>query len=818
MRQRFFKVLAFVLSIAVIAPPVAFSAEGNGVPIGEPTAVQAITLGDYTGSTTTRAISWSAPSSNGGSAITGYSAVAVTGSDYTVESSATCSVNGSTTSCSIVGMAYGTSYKIRMIATNAVGPSVAAFSTAFTTPSISQTVTISGAPTSVNFGASPSQLSAVSRDASTTQPTGLSVTWSTTTSTVCSVDNNGLVTYLSTGTCTATATQDGRGTNYAAASASANITVGTTISASATGASSISGTGATLGGSVPYPGTSTSVVFCLATTNSNSSCGSGGGAISIASPSTITSSSGSTTSAIASGLTAGTTYYYWVEATGAGTTTKSSTASFTTLIAPALAQSGPTSGETGSSFSTTVTASSGSGVYTNWSANTLPAGLALSPNGSQATIAGTPTTAGSSTTVITVTDSSGLTANISITFDFTAPVPPPSTPTPQPPVFDTTTPTESPEEVAKRIADAEAAAKKAAEEAAKKAAEEAAKKAAEEAAAAKKRAEEEAAYKATIEELERRAAADEAARLAAAEEARLGLISGSTTPILTPDGKLPSEINPGSVLIIVDGKQIGTQYKIVETTKLQITYGTISLAISIIGPDGSPRTISETEPLKLQINDEIYLEGSGYLPDSKVTLWIFSTPIKLGELPVNKDGKFAGALKTPVKMELGPHTIQINGLDTSKRSVSHAIAALVVDKMSQSIDEAVKNELGTQTGPGFTTPALGRTITKGVLFFKNSATIITYEKKVIQAYRKIVARNSQVTCIGFTYAKKPSKSEISIARRQAIASCKYLLPAKNAKYKILIRDIKQAKRTGRFTSPTKKYPVNIQIATPRKAA
>jgi titin len=79
-------------------------------------------------------IRWTAPASNGGSAITGYTVQAykVVGLTATIVVGKTCTAEAGTLNCSITGLTAGTSYKFYVVATNVKGNSANAISVAVT--------------------------------------------------------------------------------------------------------------------------------------------------------------------------------------------------------------------------------------------------------------------------------------------------------------------------------------------------------------------------------------------------------------------------------------------------------------------------------------------------------------------------------------------------------------------------------------------------------------------------------------------------------------------------------------------------------------
>jgi hypothetical protein len=333
-----------------------------GVP-GTPTSVMG------TAGNAQVALSWTAPASNGGSAITGYHVQQATSANGTYADAAGCALNSTTPSCMATGLTNGTTYFFQVAAINAVGTGTYSTTSAGVTPA-----TVPGVPTSVAGTAGNAQV-ALSWTAPASNGgsaiTGYHVQQATSANGTYS-DAAGCVQNSTTPSCTATGLNNG--TAYFFKVAAIN-TVGT-------GSYSTASSGVT---PVTVPGTPTSVTGTAGNAQVALSwaapASNGGSAITGYHVQQATSANGpysdaagctlssTTPSCTATGLINGTTYFFQVAAINAVGTGSYSTAS--AGVTPATVPGAPanvtgTAGNAQVALSWTAPASYGGSAITGY--------------------------------------------------------------------------------------------------------------------------------------------------------------------------------------------------------------------------------------------------------------------------------------------------------------------------------------------------------------------------------------------------------------------------------------------------------------------
>jgi outer membrane autotransporter protein len=324
---------SYTVHVAAIAP-------------GAPTGVSA------TGGDTQASVSFTAPANTGGSPITGYTVTSSPGG-----------LTGSGTSSPIAvsGLTNGTAYTFTVTATNVVGPGAPSAASNAVTPRGGQTITFSN-PGTQNFGTTPTLT------ASSTS--GLPVTFSSSSTGVCTITGGGVLTFVTAGSCSINADQAGNGTF----SAATQVTQIFAVAAVAPGAPTI--------GTATAGNTQASVSF---TAPANT----GGAAIS---GYTVTSSPGGLTGTGASspvtvtGLTNGTAYTFTVTATNSANTGSPSSASNSVTPQGTQTISFANPGTVNFGTPETLTATATSGLPVTFS-STTPSVCTVAPGGALSTVA-----------------------------------------------------------------------------------------------------------------------------------------------------------------------------------------------------------------------------------------------------------------------------------------------------------------------------------------------------------------------------------------------------------------------------------------------
>ena len=378
-------------------------------------AVPTATTGTASSLTFTGATLGGTVSSNGTSTTVtfNYGTTTAYGSSATAaESPLGTTASGSSVSAAITGLSCGTLYHFRVVGVNTSGTTNGSDAT-FTTTACAVPTATTGTASSLTFtGAtlggtvsSNGTSTTVTFNYGTTTAYGSSAT--ATQSPLASTASGSSVSAALTGlTCGTTYHFQIVGVNSSGTTNGSDATFTTTACAAPTAttgaASSLTSTGATLAGTVSSNGTSTTVTFNYGTTTGY------GSTVTAAESPLATSASGSSVSAVLTGLTCGTLYHFRVVAVNGTGTTNGSDATFTTSsttcsaptattgTASSITSTGATLGGTVSSNgkSTTVTFNYGTTTGYGSSVTAAQSPLATSASGSSVSAAITGLTCG----------------------------------------------------------------------------------------------------------------------------------------------------------------------------------------------------------------------------------------------------------------------------------------------------------------------------------------------------------------------------------------------------------------------------------------
>ena len=165
---------------------------------------------------------------------------------------------------------------------------------------------------------------------------------------------------------------------------------------------------------------------------------------------------------------------------------------------------------------------------------------------------------------------------------------------------------------------------------------------------------------------------------------------GGVTPAPEPQ-PLPAPLPPGESLLQVNG-QVDPNVQVdpnQQDNGLQITGDGWSMDLDGLGPDGKPLNLGPDGSLRLANERDVATEGTGFLANSEVDLYVdppvqaaptmrvAAQGIYVGTVRTNGQGSFSGTATLPADIVPGDHVLQAVGYSPARQSRAMSLGVIV---------------------------------------------------------------------------------------------------------------------------------------------
>ncbi len=150
---------------------------------------------------------------------------------------------------------------------------------------------------------------------------------------------------------------------------------------------------------------------------------------------------------------------------------------------------------------------------------------------------------------------------------------------------------------------------------------------------------------------------------------------------LGPDGQGPN-LAAGQSSAFVRGREVAVTVERVNETLVVSLPNKVKVVFGRITSGGKSVAVASDGVLRAFHKETIDIWASGLVPGSTYTVYMFSSPIELGRGVVNADGTVTITITVPEDVEIGEHSLQINGVGSSNEIVSVSMGFEVMERES----------------------------------------------------------------------------------------------------------------------------------------